>query len=178
MKIKIEKINLMATTKEIQLLIDFPVRLFKQVHELKRELEGASEINIERVKEKRSLDANALAWVLIRSLAEHLGISAMEVYRNTIQDMYTYNVVPIKDSEIENYIRRWESRGSGWICETLGACKNFEGYTNIKCYYGSSEFDTKEMSDFIDMLIQDCKACGIDTRTPDEIERAKQLWEK
>lgn len=176
MRIKINKIHLSATTKSIGLMIDFPTQIYKQVHELKAELEGASEIKIERVKEKRSLDANALAWVLIRNLAEKLNLSTKEVYRNTIQDMYTYNVVPIKDSEIENYVRRWESRGSGWLCEIIGPCKNFKGYTNLKCYYGSSEFDTKEMSDFIDLLVQDCQALGIDTRTPDEIEEAKQLW--
>ena len=36
--------------------------------------------------------------------------------------------------------------------------------------------NTKEMSDLIDGTVSEAKELGIDTRTPDEIERMKQLW--
>lgn len=69
-----------------------------------------------------------------------------------------------------------EQHGIGWLCEDLGECRNIKGYHNIKSYYGSSVYDTKEMSHLIDMIVEDCKALGIPTETPEEIERIKQLW--
>ena len=36
-------------------------------------------------------------------------------------------------------------------------------------YYGSSVYDTKQMSALIDHIVQDCKALGIETKTPAEI---------
>jgi len=35
---------------------------------------------------------------------------------------------------------------------------------------------TKEMSELIDGTVSEARELGIDTRTPDEIERMKQLW--
>ena len=44
------------------------------------------------------------------------------------------------------------------------------------CYYGSSVYNSKEMSVFIDEVIDRAKELGIDTRTPEEIARMKSLW--
>lgn len=43
-------------------------------------------------------------------------------------------------------------------------------------YYGSSCYDTKQMSSLIDHLVQDCKALGIETLTPQELARMKEEW--
>jgi hypothetical protein len=37
--------------------------------------------------------------------------------------------------------------------------------------------NSKEMSELIDGTVSEAKELGIDTRTPDEIERMKALWE-
>lgn len=41
---------------------------------------------------------------------------------------------------------------------------------------GSSEYDTVEMSHFIDRIVEEAKELGIETATPDELERMKQEW--
>ena len=41
---------------------------------------------------------------------------------------------------------------------------------------GSSEFDTKEMSIFIDGVVQDAQELGIVTDTPEQIARYKEAW--
>lgn len=46
----------------------------------------------------------------------------------------------------------------------------------LQCYFGSSTFDTKEMSVFIDGLVYECRQLGIETLPPEEIERMKQEW--
>ena len=48
---------------------------------------------------------------------------------------------------------------------------NNKDFTHYRIYKGSSEYDSKEMSIFIDGIVQECKNVGIETLTPDEIAR-------
>lgn len=43
-------------------------------------------------------------------------------------------------------------------------------------YYGSSTYDTAQMSRLINIIVEECKAQGIETRTPDEISKLVSLW--
>jgi hypothetical protein len=43
-------------------------------------------------------------------------------------------------------------------------------------YYGSSGYDTKQMSILIDGLVADAQELGIDTMTPTELAKLKTLW--
>jgi hypothetical protein len=47
------------------------------------------------------------------------------------------------------------------------------GCTNVILYYGSSTYNTAQMSLLIDHLVQDAKALGIETMTPQELEALK-----
>jgi hypothetical protein len=53
-----------------------------------------------------------------------------------------------------------------------------DGCTNVILYYGSSVYDTKQMSLLLENLIQDCKALGIQTETPEMIAKMKSLWKE
>ncbi len=69
----------------------------------------------------------------------------------------------------------WEMLGTGWITEQVDYMPDGTNVV-VRCYYGSSQYNTKQMSRLIDNLVQDCKAVGIETDTPEEIERIKYLW--
>ena len=43
-------------------------------------------------------------------------------------------------------------------------------------YIGSSDYDTAQMSRLIDLIVQDCKAQGIETLTPDKLDAMKVKW--
>lgn len=62
-------------------------------------------------------------------------------------------------------------------CVDLGKVKvgSMQGH-QLQVYYGSSTFDTKEMSVLLDGVISECHELGISTTTPDEITRMKQEW--
>lgn len=134
------------------------------------------EIVIRPKRKKRSLDANKYLWTLLGQLSERLNLPKTEVYREYIKEMDTYTIVPIKEDEIEEWSRDWERGHDGWVCVDIGDCKNFKGYHNVKCFKGSSTFNTKQMSRLIDMVIYDCKEQGVETMTPAEIERLKAMW--
>ena len=74
-----------------------------------------------------------------------------------------------------HYKRIWETHGIGWICEEMGHSK-LDGYTNVISYYGSSEYDTRQMSRLIDLIVMECKEQGIETMTPRELALLKEGW--
>lgn len=141
------------------------------------EIENVPLLDIEAKKhrERRSLDANGYCWVLLGKLAEKMNIPASEIYKLEIKDIGVYEVLPIKDIALDKFINNWQERGIGWICEIIGKSKH-EGYTNVRAYYGSSTYDTKEMSRLIDSIVEDCKLQGIETDTPEQIQKYKEMW--
>ena len=134
------------------------------------------DLEVKEHRKKRSLDANAMAWSLINQIADVLRIPPVEVYRQAIQDISGNNeIIPIKEDAVEQFKQAWSHNGIGWICRDLGKSK-IKGYRNLMVYYGSSVYDTRQMSDLIDHLIQDCKALDIETKSPEEIASIMGAW--
>lgn len=133
------------------------------------------EYEIVRKKQKRSLDANAMAWKIIGEIAKETGLTTDEVYRETIRKIGgTSEVVCVQDKALDTLIRIWESKGLGWQAETFPS--KTAGCTNVRLHYGSSVYDTKQMSLFIDALMQDAKALGIETMSDRERSLLLDAW--
>ena len=130
------------------------------------------ELEIRRQKKGRSRDANAYAWVLIDKLAEKLGLTKDEVYRNVIREIGGVSEqVYVRQEAAPEMIRIWKSRGIGWQVEIMPSA--IKGYLNLILYYGSSVYTTRQMTSLIDQLIAECKEQGIETMTPDEVARLR-----
>lgn len=152
-------------------LIITPARedLGKAMSVVRKHKDRLYDLEIKEHRQKRSLDANAYAWVLINKIADALRITPKEVYRQAIQDIAgNHEIVPIKTEAAEKFKQVWESQGLGWPCINIGRSK-IDGYRNMKAYYGSSTYDTRQMSLLIDHLVQDCKALDIETLPPDKL---------
>jgi len=132
-------------------------------------------------REKRSNDSNAYFWELAGKLAAALTqsktiVSPEDIYRSYIPRIGDNSqTVPIRNDAKEQWFKAWQSHGKGWICEDLGSSK-LDGYTNIICYYGSSVYDTAQMSRLINLVVQDCQDQGIETKTPEELARLESEW--
>lgn len=115
------KISLVLDTNEIDV-----------VEQLKNE----NKLNIELKKwyKKRSLDANAYMWTIAEKIAQRLGITKIEVYRDAIKEVGQCEILPIKDEAVDTFINAWKHNGQGWLCEVIGKSK-LKGYTNITAYY-------------------------------------------
>lgn len=132
-------------------------------------------VKVAKYRKKKSLDANAYCWVLIKELAKKLQIAYPECYKQLIREGGEYELFPLKDEAVETWIANWQSRGIGWVSEIVGKSK-FDGYTNVRSYYGISVYDTKQMARFIDVVIDACKEHGVPTASTTEIERYKSEW--
>lgn len=132
-------------------------------------------LEIKEKKQKRSLDANAYCWTLLNQLSNKLKTPTIELYRLFIRRIGSYTIVPIKSEAAERYAEIWQGNGYGWLVDNLGDSK-IEGYTNLKCYHGSSCYTTAEMSKLIDEIVFECKEQGIETATGAELALLKEEW--
>lgn len=131
-------------------------------------------IKVSKWRQKRSLDANAYAWVIMTKIGNALSTSKDEIYEQMLQrygtiyqdeDGYVVATLPAKVdiSKLEGHWMLYKDSG------------RFKAYLMIK---GSSQYDTKEMSTFIDGVVSEAKELGIETLPPEELERMKQDWQR
>lgn len=147
---------------------------FKQMVD---DLKGKEKLSIEvkPYRERRSLDANAYFFVLADKLAEKTGVPKETIYREAVKNVGGVSeVVCVKNSAVERLCEAWRRNGLGWQVDTIPS--KIEGCTNVVLYYGSSTYNTEQMSRLIDNIVQDCKAVGIETMTPNQIAEMKSRW--
>ena len=133
-------------------------------------------VEIKKARKHRSRDANAFAWVLIDQIAAKTNTKVSEVYRNAIREIGGVStMVGMKDEAIPVFQASWERGHIGRQIEIIPGSTR-PGWSNVKIWFGSSEFDTAQMSRLIDSLIQDAEALGIPTINKEETERMLGKW--
>ena len=147
----------------------------KEADKIKPDKEYTCEIKQKR--QRRSRDANAYFWAMCGKLAAVLRIPREEIYRELIKEIGdNYSIQWMQSDFEESICRAWRSQGLGWLTEPTGRQK--QGFSQICFYIGSSEYDTAQMSRLIDLLLEECKAQGIETLSDREKSLMLQEWGK
>lgn len=139
------------------------------------EAKNGLKVELSKWREKRTLNANNYAWVLMDKIAQATRTTKEDVYKNIILKVGVFEILPIKDIAVESFISKWQSKGIGWVCIIKGLSK-LNGYTNVMAYYGTSTYNTEEMARFIDEVVYEAKELGIQVETPDKLAEIKSLW--
>jgi len=144
-----------------------------------RKLQGEQlEVRIDKHRKRRSKDANALCWAICHEIGTSIRppIPKEEVYRKAIRDVGAFTIVPIKSNELQAFTEIWARNGTGWFVEVEGDSK-LEGFKRVFIYYGSSTYDSRQMSVLLDYLVDEAQQMGITLRASKrEIEEAKRRW--
>lgn len=126
---------------------------------------------------KRSLTANNYAWCLIDKLAMKLHEKKNDIYKTYIRDIGgNSNLLCIQERAVDDFEKVWNSNGIGWFVEKEPS--KLKGCINVRAYYGSSRFDTIQMTRLIELIVRDCKENGIETMTPAELIALCMDWEE
>lgn len=134
-------------------------------------------IRISEHNQKRSLDANAYCWTLIGKLAEKLKKESTEIYRSAIKEIGgNSDTVCVQNKAVQSLCDGWQRNGIGWQTDTFPS--KIEGCTNVILYYGSSTYDTAQMSRLINLIVQECQQQGIETRNEEELKSLLGEWGK
>ena len=138
------------------------------------------DIEIKKHRKMRSNEANKYCWVLCEKIAQRLSDekvkhTKIDVYREAIREIGVWVDKELDPDTAKTFSTAWEMLGTGWLTEQVDYSKNGENVI-IRFYYGSSRYNSKQMSRLIDNLVQDCQELGIETDTPEQIAKIKALW--
>ena len=126
-------------------------------------------IEVKPYREKRSLNANNYAWAIITQIADVVRANKEEIYLEMLRRYGQSELISVvAHIPIHEYIKYCEEAGESSL--------NGKLFKHYKVYKGSSEFDTREMSIFIDGIVSEAKELGIQTETPDQIALMKARW--
>lgn len=168
-------IDYLSKKPKIQLLINT-----NEITHLE-ELKGLElDIEIDKHREKRTLNANAYCWVLCDKIAKKSTvpdavITKEDVYKDAILNIGTFQPMIVEERAYDNLKRIWEKQGLGFLIQEVS---RKDKCIRINCYYGSSTYNTKEMSLLIELLVQQAKEQGIETKTQAEIDSLLRSWDK
>jgi hypothetical protein len=126
-------------------------------------------IEIKQYRQHRSLNANAYAWLLIGQIADTVRAGKDEIYLKCLKRYGQSELISVLSHvPIGNYVKYYEEAGESKL--------NGKDFTHYRVYKGSSDFDTREMSIFIDGVVSEAKALGIQTETPNQLAEMKARW--
>lgn len=142
------------------------------------ELTGGYTLDIvaRRHRERRSLNANSYFHVLCEKLAAKLGTTNTAMKNKMISEYGCTDIelgkIILEDSVDWMEIESLHLRPTAAV-RTLNDGKLYRVYYVMR---GSHTYNTAEMARLIDGAVQEAKEQGIETMTPEQIERMKALW--
>lgn len=146
----------------------------------KLQIENSIEVEAKKHRNKRSNDANAYCWVLCDKIAKEISkdgtITTKEnIYKDAILQIGTFEPMIIEEKAYDNFKRIWEKQGLGFLIQEV---TRKDKCVKVHCYYGSSTYDTKEMSLLIDLLVGLATSLGIETKPQEEIDSLLKEWDR
>lgn len=121
---------------------------------------------VKEFKPKRSKSQNSYAWELIGKLADAMSMSKDDTYFMMLQEYGQSMLIPVEPGKKpDGYFKYYNYHGHSVL--------NGKKATWYRVYKGSSEYDTREMSIFINGIIQECSNLGIPTLTKEQVEELR-----
>lgn len=148
---------------------------FESMEDISKQLESITDklltITAKIFRNKRSRDANSYSWVLMQKIAEDQHTDKWSVYLEMLGRYGVFTHIIVRPGVVDRVVSEWRT------VKNLGEV-TVSGQTGIQlqCYFGSSTYNTKEMSVFIEGIVSECHELGIETATPEELERMKREW--
>ena len=137
--------------------------------------------DLQEHKEKRSINQNSYYWTLVGKVAQKTKISSSVIHNQNLRDLGL--VMRINDALVPVYIPDTDEaekkvlEADTYHLKPTSKTKEGNDGALYRCYVmlrGSSSFSVDEMQALLDLIIQEAKAQGIETLTPDELERMRE----
>lgn len=128
------------------------------------------------VKKKRSLNANDYCWALCTQIAEAIRSTKDEIYQDAIKAVGVckdFHTISLEDSK--TLMTAWGRQGIGWLSEQVDYEPDGE-HIVIRCYYGSSVYNSRQMARLIDWLVDEAKGLGLETKPQEYVNSLLEEW--
>lgn len=133
---------------------------------------GVYDAELKKHYNKRSLNSNNYAWKLITEIGNVLRQDKEAVYLELLKRYGQGGAVSVQERFADNFKRTYKYH------ESLGkSLLNGVMWEHFRFWIGSSQYNSQEMSIFIEGIVDEAKALDIETLTPDELARMNLEWD-
>lgn len=162
---------------QITFAIDDDMQLVQELDALK---DKDMVLDAKVFREKRSLQANRYLWKLCDLIAKKLGSDKETIYLMKLKEYGVFNDYAVTTIALDDFRALWRYTEVLWRYksfrldehENMIECEMAE----VRCWTGSHEYDTKQMSDLLNGVVQDAKDIGVETWTQEEIDSIIDAW--
>ena len=134
---------------------------------------GLHDIEIKKHRNKRSLNANALLWKMLDSIAEILRADKEEIYVQMLRSYGVQKFLVVKPDAAESVAELFRA------VDDLGfVLVNGKKGKQLRCIVGSSQYNTAEMARLLEGAIEESKELGGFVPDEKDIGASLKLWEK
>lgn len=145
--------------------------LISELNAQKQRISGDIEVSLDKWKNKRSLNHNALFWDMCTELSNHINdplITPYTIYKDLIKEYGISTIYPVADDMLDMVIKDWENRGEGWLTMKLRKSKVDGNFTNVKFWFGSSVYNSKQFWKLVEGLKAMCRDNDLDISQYDQ----------
>lgn len=150
---------------------------------LEKHKEGFVRVDVKTWREKRSLNANALFYLMVDRLADALRVSKPYIHNlmlrkygqlQRIDGRPIWVILP----ETDEVLKKVDEDDSLHLKPTSEVKEGKDGkmYRTYLMLKGSHELDSKGMSVLIDGVIDEAKQAGVNTTNSEEVRKIKEMW--
>lgn len=167
-----------ANTRKLKISLLVDTNNKDVVEQLKSE--NKLTIELKEWRQKRSLDANSYCWVLCDKIAKELRkdgtiVTKEDVYKDAILQIGSFEPFIVQEKTYMNFKRIWEKQGLGFLVQEVS---KKDKCIKVNGYYGSSTYNTKEMSLLIECIVELAKTLNIETKPQSEIDSLLKEWDR
>lgn len=135
-------------------------------------------VSLTEYKPHRSKDANALLWACIGDIAHAIQEDPWTIYLQMLKSYGKFTYIVCKPYMVDAVKQQWRE------CEIVGKCyvegknKQMVEAVQLLCFFGSSTYNTKEMSDLLTGVLCEMDQMGLQKPPSSGIRRALEEWER
>lgn len=100
-------------------------------------------------------------------------VTKEDVYKDAVLQIGSYEPFIVQEASYEKFKRIWGKQGLGFLVQEVS---RKDKCIKVHCYYGSSTYDSKEMSLLIEWLVQEAKIHNIETKSKAELDSLVKSW--
>lgn len=146
------------------------LRFGQKLNDLKGE---EVDIDAKKHRERRSLNANAMLWSCIGTLAKTLDSDKDSVYYEMLKKYGKFTYVCIPPGAKESLKAQWKE------CEYIGDITiKGKPASQFLCYFGSSTYNSQEFAKLLDGVISEMHEMGLETPSEKEERAMLDKWAK
>lgn len=130
-------------------------------------------IEVDKYRQKRSLDANGLLWMCLGEMANVLRTDKWDIYLTMLKRYGQFTYICVKPNVVDAVKAQWRE------CEEIGEVEiNGKKAIQLLCYFGSSTYDSREFSILLDGVKSEMEELGLTPPASEEMRRAIEQWER